>query len=93
MPTIKKVRYFQMKAIQCWVSEKPDMMLQFAQGLQYTTLVPYLQITKEDHELATEDVIEYLRNEDEPFINFTNLKKAATDLWVVFCQAKSQLNR
>lgn len=40
-----------------------------------------------------EDVIEYLRNQDEPFINFTNLKKAATDLWIVYSQAKSYMNK
>lgn len=38
-------------------------------------------------------MIEYLRNEDEPYMNFTNLKKAAIDLWYVYLQTKSTINQ
>lgn len=64
VPTIKKVRFFQLKIIQGWVLDKPAQMLNFATNFQYQLLPPFMALTVEDERLATDDVIEYMRNED-----------------------------
>lgn len=93
IPTIKKVRYFQLKIIQGWINDKPTHMLNYAASFQENLLLPYLALTPEDERLAEEDVAEYMRNEEEPGINFTNLKRAATDVWIAFFQCGSRHDR
>lgn len=64
VPTIKKVRYFQLKIIQGWAHDKPNQMLNFASNFQYQLLLPFMALTPEDERLAQEDVVEYMRNEE-----------------------------
>jgi hypothetical protein len=90
IPTVKKVRYFQLKCVQVLISERPDSVKQFAETFQYNVLLHYLRLQPEDEELANRDPVEFLSREDEPSINFTNLKRVATDAWVGFAEIGSK---
>lgn len=57
LPATKKLRYFQLKVVQSWANDKPDLMLKYSQNLQYKLLIPFLQATSQDEELANEDVV------------------------------------
>ena len=45
-----------------------------------------MRLQPEDEELANREPVEFLSREDEPSINFTNLKRVATDVWVGFSE-------
>lgn len=51
-PTVKKVRYFQLKCLQVLIQERPDSLRQFAETFQYNVLLGYLRLQPEDEELA-----------------------------------------
>ena len=57
VPTIKKVRYFQLKVVQGWIQDKPEMMLSYAKNFQYDLLLHYMAVTPEDERLAQDDVL------------------------------------
>lgn len=50
-------------------------------------------LTQEDETLAKDDVIEYLRNDDDMSTTFSNIKKAATEVWNSFMQLGSKHDR
>ncbi len=52
IPTVKKVRYFQLKCLQVLIQERPDSLRQFAETFQYNVLLGYLRLQPEDEELA-----------------------------------------
>lgn len=66
-------------------------MKEFADAFQYDILLRYLRLQPEDEELANREPVEFLSREDEPSINFTNLKRVATDVWVGFTEIGSKL--
>lgn len=43
--------------------------------------------------MANNDVIEYFRSHDDLSANFSNVKKAAIDVWKSFMSLESNLNR
>jgi importin-7 len=90
IPTVKKVRYFQLKCLQVLITERPDSVRQYSETFQYNVLLNYLRLQPEDEELANRDPVEFLSREDEPSINFTNLKRVATDVWVGFAEIGSK---
>ena len=86
IPTIKKTRFFQFKCLQNWVVERPELIKEHVPLFQYEILPNYLKLKPEDEHLANTDPIEYLSIEEESSLNFTNLKRAATDLWISMFQ-------
>ena len=50
-------------------------------------------VTPEDAKLAQEDVVEYLRVDDESSMTYSNIKKVATEVWNSFMQLGSKLDR
>lgn len=82
--TTKKVRYFQLKCLQPLISERPETVKEYGQAFQYDFLLRFLRLQPEDEELADREPLEFLAREDEPSINFTNLKRVATDVWISF---------
>lgn len=78
VPTTKKIRYFQLKIIQGIISDKPELISQHASHFQYNVLLKYMVVTPEDEKLAQEDVVEYLRVDDESSMTYSNIKKVAT---------------
>lgn len=86
VPCIKKVRFFQLKCITGLIEEQPEFMKSYADYFQYQVLLPYLKLTQEDQELVNNDPVEFLNSEIDNMISYTNLKKAATQVWVTFCK-------
>lgn len=93
VPTIKKTRYFQFKCIHALINEKPNEIKQFAKLFQEEILLKYMTLQPEDEELAQEDPLEFLNKETEPSINYTNLKRVATDVWVAFAELGSEAEK
>ena len=52
-----------------------------------------MKLRPEDQELANEDPIEFLNKETEPCMNFTNLKRAATDIWIGIADIGSKTDK
>lgn len=48
IPTVKKVRYFQLKCLQVLITERPDAVKQYAETFQYDVLLHYLRLQPED---------------------------------------------
>ena len=90
VPTSPKVKYFQLKCIQALTSERPDAIIPLAEKLQYEILLPHLILKVEDEELANNDPIEFLTKETEPCMNFTNLKRVATEIWTAISELGSK---
>lgn len=88
--TTKKVRYFQLKCLQVLITERPEVVKQYAEVFQYDILHKFMRLQPEDEELANREPVEFLTREDEPSINFTNLKRVATDVWVGFAELGSK---
>lgn len=44
IPTIKKVRYFQLKSLQSYINEKPEKMFDLIRDLQYRLLIPFIEL-------------------------------------------------
>lgn len=70
--------------MQSLITEKPKEMTSYAELFQYDILLRYMKLQPEDEELANSDPLDFLSKEDEPSINFTNLKRVATDVWIAF---------
>lgn len=65
-------------------------MRAYAQAFQYKILPQYIKLTPEDEELANNDPLEFFNKEDDPTINYTNLKSAATEVWIAFVELGSK---
>jgi hypothetical protein len=48
IPTIKKIRYFQLKIIQGIVNDKPQLISQHSKLFQYDILVKFMTLKPED---------------------------------------------
>lgn len=68
------------------IEEQPNVMKNYAQYFQYEVLLPYLKLTHEDEELAQNDPMEFINQEMDSTIGYTNLKRAATEVWTNFTE-------
>lgn len=68
-------------------------MAQDSKHFQYDILLKYMVITPEEEKLAGEDVVEYLRVDDESTMTYSNIKRVATDVWNCFMQLQSKFDR
>lgn len=93
IPTTKKIRYYQLKIIQGVVNDKPELIAGDSKRFQYDLLLKYMVITPEDAALANDDVVEYMRVDDEVSSTHSNIKRVATDVWNSFMQLESKLDR
>ena len=69
------------------------MIKEFANQFQYHILPEFMKLKPEDESLANNDPIEQIKNEEEPLMSFTNLKKGATELWTSFAQIGSKTDQ
>ncbi len=92
MPFPIKIRYLQLKAVATLSREQPNLMEPLASQLQYEILPNYLKLTAEEETLASEDVVEFLSKEEEFAASYSNLKKAASEGWVVLAELGSKVS-
>lgn len=91
--TTKKIRYFQLRVLQGIINDKPELVLPNSKDFQYDILLKYMVLTPEEEKLATEDVVEYLRVDDESTMTYSNIKRVATEVWNSFMQLQSKYDR
>lgn len=72
------------------MQDRPDLLASHSKHFQYDILIKYMILTPEDDAMAKEDVVEYLRNYDDMTVDFTNIKRAATEVWNCFMQLESK---
>ena len=67
-----------MKIVQGVVNDRPDLIYESSSIFQYDVLLKYMVVTKEDNDLASNDVVEYMRLDDESSMTYSNIKRVAT---------------
>lgn len=90
VPTIDKTKYFVLKALNAIAETRPQFLESYAADLLYVKLPPFLTLTPKDNELAENDPMELLKREMDPVQGFTNVKRAATDVWIALNEAGSE---